>query len=188
VRSGGSLLFCPCLPGALGTFRRLRDMGKEAMRMRDKLDDKLTIVGPEPSASKSKMPAGKLNIEALLLMAKYDRPFREALLKDRKKALADSGLELTAGERVLLTNISDEQLSQNIKEFRVPGISRTSLPSWAKAAAVVLLLSSLALSEIRCGSDSPSEPDPGGTTGTHPDSSFVEGIEPDDVRGITPGG
>jgi hypothetical protein len=157
------------------------------MRMRDKEDDKLTIVGPEPSVSKSKMPAGKLNIEALMLMAKYDRGFREALFKDRKKALAASGLELTAGERVLLTTISDEQLTQNIKEFRVPGVSKASLPSWAKAAAVVLLLSSLALSEISCGSDSPSEPDRGGTTGTHPDSSYVEGIEPDGVDGLTPG-
>lgn len=155
--------------------------------MRDKLDDKLTIVGPEPTASESKMPAGKLNIEALLLMAKYDRGFREELFKDRKKALAASGLELTAGERVLLTNISDEQLSKNIKEFRVPGVSRTSLPSWAKAAAVVLLLSSLALSDISCSSPGGPDDDPS-DYGIEPDSSFVEGIEPDDVRGITPGG
>jgi len=146
--------------------------------MRDKLDDKLTIVGPEPSASKSKMPVGKLNIEALMLMAKYDRGFREDLFRDRKKALAESGLELTAGERVLLTSISDEQLLQNIEEFRVPGVSRGSLPSWAKAAAVVLLLSSLALSELTCSSPSGPDDDPN-DRGIEPDSSFVDlGIEP----------
>jgi hypothetical protein len=161
-------------------------MGKEAMSMRDKEDDKLTIVGPEPSASKSKMPAGKLNVEALLLMAKYDRGFREELFRDREKALAASGLELTAGERVLLSSISDEQLSQNIQEFRIPGVSGTSLPSWAKAAAVVLLLSSLALSDISCSSASGPDDDPS-DRGIEPDSSYVEGIEPDGVKGLTPG-
>jgi hypothetical protein len=169
-------------PGASGALCGLRDMGKEALSMRDELDDKLTIVGPEPAASKSKIPAGKLNIEALMLMAKYDEGFREELLRDRKKALEESGLDLTAGELMLLTSISDEELSENIEQFHMPGVSKASLPSWAKAAAVILLLSSLALSEVSCGSDSPSEPDGGRTLGIHPDSSYVEGIVPDDVE------
>ena len=106
-------------------------------------DDKLTIVGPEPTGTVSKTAHKKINIDALLLMAKYDEDFKEKLLNDRETALTDSGIDFSAGEKMLLNNISDEQLAENILEFRVAGVTKKSLPSWAKAAAVILLLSSL---------------------------------------------
>jgi len=89
--------------------------------------------------------AEKVNIEAILLMAKYDDSFKKMLFNDREKALLDSGINFTPGQRMLLTNITDEQLAQNIDEFRIPGVTKKTLPNWAKAAAVILLLSSIML-------------------------------------------
>jgi peptidoglycan-associated lipoprotein len=113
-------------------------------------DDKLTIVGPEPTNPEEKRPHKKVNIEALLLMAKYDEGFKERLFADREKVLSGSGLDFSPGEKLLLANISNKQLAANIEEFRVPGVNRNSLASWTKAAAVVLLLTSIALSSYGC--------------------------------------
>ena len=107
-------------------------------------DDKLTIVGPEPTKPFFKKPQKKVNIEALLLMAKYDDDFKKKLLTDREKALAECGINFTTSEKLLLTNISDNQLTENINEFRVPGVTKKSLPNWTKAAVVILLLSTVA--------------------------------------------
>jgi hypothetical protein len=106
-------------------------------------DDKLTIVGPEPTGTEDRKPQKRVNVEALLLMAKYDDGFKERLFADREKALLDSGIDFTPGEKLLLTNITDEQLAENIDEFRVPGVTKKSLPTWAKAAQVIFLLSTL---------------------------------------------
>ncbi|MCP4132191.1 MAG: hypothetical protein GY754_14565 [bacterium] len=89
------------------------------------------------------MKKNNYSIEALMLMAKYDPGFKEQLLQNREAALAEAGIDLTSGERLLLTNISTEQLRQNINEFRVEGITEKSLPSWKAAASVMLLLSTL---------------------------------------------
>lgn len=104
-------------------------------------DDKLTIVGP-----RTKTPQKSVNVEALLLMAKYDDDFRQKLFSDREKALKESGIDFTPGEKLLLANITDEQLAENIDEFRVPGVTKRSLATWTKAAAVVLLLTTVMLS------------------------------------------
>ena len=124
-------------------------------------DDKLTILGPEPTAPEERSPQKRVNIEALLLMAKYDEGFKERLFEDRDKALTESGIDFTPGEKLLLTNISDQQLEENIKEFRVPGVTKKSLSNWAKAAAVILLLSSLTLActERNVGRTLDSSPD-----------------------------
>lgn len=50
------------------------------------MDDKLTIVGPEPAGISMAVP-GTVNIVALLLMARYDDQFRSLLLSDRVRAL-----------------------------------------------------------------------------------------------------
>ena len=100
------------------------------------MDENLTIVGPEPSAPKNIRRRKRLNVEAILLMAKYDADFHKKLLADRSTALEETDLDLSQGEKLLFNSISDEQLSRNIREFRVPGVSRRSLSSWAKAAAV----------------------------------------------------
>jgi hypothetical protein len=151
------------------------------------MDEDLTIVGPEPTAPKRRERRKRFNVETILLMAKYDEDFRETLLTDRDAALEQTGLDLSRGERLLLASISNEQLSRNIDEFRVPGISRRSLASWAKAAAVLLLLSSLTLTDMNC--DITSQPV---ETGANPEDSTGAqqvGIVPDDstlCEGITP--
>ena len=87
---------------------------------------------------------------------------------------------------MLLSSISDEQLLQNIREFRVPGVTRRSLANWARAAAVLVLLSSLALNEPGC--DWVNQPE----TGSAPDDTTQAvqyGIRPDTlppIEGITP--
>jgi hypothetical protein len=114
------------------------------------MDEDLTNIGPEPPAPKPRGPRRRLNVEAILLMAKYDEEFQKKLFTNRQAALEETGLNLSQGEKLLLSSISDEQLSQNIREFRVPGVNRKSLSNWARAAAVLLQLSSLALTETGC--------------------------------------
>jgi len=127
------------------------------------MSKKLTIVGPEPTMTRKTDVQKKTNIEALLLMAKYDEDFRRKLFENRKKALADSGLDLTPGEKMLFANISNDQLQANIEEFQVPGITKKSLPTWTKAAAVLLIL---ATTSLACKTLD----DPGPIRGTDPDS------------------
>jgi hypothetical protein len=103
------------------------------------MDDKLTIVGPEPAGGSMAVPVS-VNIEALLLMAKYDAQFRSLLLTDRIRALAESGIGLTETERRLLLIVPAAKLESGIEEFSMRGITRESLPSWKEAAAVILLI------------------------------------------------
>jgi len=143
------------------------------------MDEELTIVGPEPTAPKKRGRRKRMNVEAILLMAKYDEDFHKRLFTDRSAALEETGLDLSQGEMLLLNSISDEHLSRNIHEFRVPGISRRSLSSWAKAAAVLLLLSSLTLTDLSC--DWVTEPAP---TGSAPDDTTMvdRGVLPDSIE------
>ena len=127
------------------------------------MSKKLTIVGPEPTVARKTEVQKKTNVEALLLMAKYDKDFRKKLFEDREKALADSGLDLSRGERMIFANISNDQLEANIEEFQVPGITKKSLPTWTKAAAVILIL---ATTSLACKTFD----DPGPIRGTDPDS------------------
>lgn len=103
------------------------------------MDDRLTIVGPEPSGISMAVP-GNVNIEALLLMAKYDDQFRSLLLSDRVRALEESGIRFTEPERRLLLSVPSAKLESGIGEFCMRGITRESLPSWKEAAAVILLI------------------------------------------------
>ena len=107
------------------------------------MKDKLTIVGPEPDRSDKEKLRKKPNIETILLMAKYNERFRKKLLAHREEAITDTGLKLTQGEKLLLKTISTQRLAENIKEFRIPGIKKSSLSSWSKAAAVLMLITSL---------------------------------------------
>ena len=114
------------------------------------MEDKLTIVGPEPTDSKNTSPQKRVNIEALLLMARYNKNFRKKLINNRKAAIKESGLCLSQGEKLLLNSISNIKLEENIKEFRIKGVTKKSLPRWTKAMSVVLLISTLATSVISC--------------------------------------
>ena len=134
------------------------------------MNDKLTIVGPEPSGTDTKSSQRKVNIEALLLMAKYNNDFQKKLIEDREQALIDSGIEFSKGEKTLLKNIKINKLKEYIKSFEIKGITKKSLKSWACAASVVLLISSFF---IKC-SDSDSENPV--TDGISPDNSYSEYI------------
>jgi hypothetical protein len=169
--------------------KRVRDHDDALTREKGRchMDEDLTIVGPEPTSPKKRGRRKRMNVEAIMLMAKYDEDFQQKLLADRSRTLEETGLDLSQGEKLLLTSISDEQLSRNISEFRVPGVSRKSLANWAKAAAVILLLSSLTLTELGC--DGVNKPEP--VTGSAPDDTTMvdRGVLPDSIHhceGITP--
>jgi hypothetical protein len=91
-------------------------------------------------------------------MAKYHTQFRARLLEDRAAALAETDLQFSAGEQLLLQGITDLQLAQTIEEFTVPGVTRKSLPSWIRGAAVVALLSSVLFAELACSGDVTTDP------------------------------
>lgn len=114
------------------------------------MTDRLTIVGPEPDDDTIAKKLDKVNIEALMLMAKYDDDFRKLLIEDREKALSESGIKFSAMERMLLMKISAEKLSGNIDQFHIPGITGTSLGNWRKAAAVIMLATSVLFVAPNC--------------------------------------
>ena len=142
----------------------------------------LTIVGPEPTGPERRNRRKRLNIETVLLMAKYDHEFPDRLFANREAALAETELSFSPAEQLMLRSISDDQLAQSIKEFHMPGITRNSLKSWAQAAAVLLMLTSLTMVDLGCDSH-PSHP----VTGIAPEDTTqtpIDGIMPDE--GITP--
>lgn len=136
-------------------------------------DDKLTIVGPEPSGVDKKSNQRKVNIEALLLMAKYNTDFRKKLFQRKDIAIKESGIDLSDAEIKLLKSINTSSLKHYINNFTVKGITKRSLKNWACAASIIMLLSTLL---IKCA-DSPSESgsdDDIITDGTIPDYSYIE--------------
>jgi hypothetical protein len=104
---------------------------------------KLTIVGPEPSGDDNFSTPARVNIEALMLMAKYDDAFRELLFSDRAKALEQSGISFSHSEKLMLSVLPVDKLKAGIEEFNVNGINRESLPSWKEAATVLMLVMSV---------------------------------------------
>jgi hypothetical protein len=92
-----------------------------------------------------------MHIEALLLMARYDDGFRRLLLEDRERALRESGIAFSPAERTVLLNTSRGALESGIREFSPRGVSRESLPSWREAAAVLMLLVSLMVTDTASG-------------------------------------
>lgn len=132
----------------------------------------LTTVGPEPVGSNGDKSLRKVNIEALLLMAKYNDNFQKKLIEDRKQALIDSGIEFSKGEKTLLKNIEIKKLKEYIKSFEIKGITKKSLKSWASAASIIMLLSSLL---IKCGyNTTDSDIDTTSWDGSIPDHSYIE--------------
>ena len=103
------------------------------------MDDKLTIVGPEPSGKGRSAPS-RVNIEALLLMAKYNDEFRQLLLSDRARAIEECGMSFSDAERLLLKSVPRDKLEASIESFSMEGVTRETLPSWKEAAAIVLLV------------------------------------------------
>ncbi len=103
------------------------------------MDDKLTIVGPEPSGDRRSAPA-RVNVEALLLMAKYDDDFRAMLLADRARALDECGIAFSESEMMLLSSVPNAKLEVHVAEFSMKGVTRESLPSWKEAAAIIILV------------------------------------------------
>nr|HPQ55462.1 hypothetical protein [Spirochaetota bacterium] len=90
------------------------------------MDDKLTIVGPEPSGKGRSAPS-RVNIEALLLMAKYNDEFRQLLLSDRPRAIEECGMSFSDAERLLLKSVPREKLEASIESFSMEGVTRETL-------------------------------------------------------------
>jgi hypothetical protein len=132
------------------------------------MHDKLTIVGPEPSEKRSDANPVSVNIESLLLMAKYDEVFRRQLLHEREHTISGAGIPFTEQEKRLLLSVSDKQLQEYITAFTVKGITKRSLKSWACAASVILLVPTIL---SHCGSDSDSNP--AGSKGIEPDRTDI---------------
>ena len=116
------------------------------------MGDKLTIVGPEPDDSDDQKPLDRVNIEALMVMAKYDPEFKVNLLDNRTEALQKAGIDFTPAEKMILAKISDQKLKENIEAFYIPGIHEKSLSNWKSAAAVILLVTSFMFTGINCSS------------------------------------
>ena len=135
------------------------------------MDDKLTIVGPEPSGTDKKSSQRKVNIEALLLMAKYNTDFRKKLFQRKDIAIKESDIDFSGKEIKLLKSINTSLLKQYINNFTIKCITKRSLKVWACAASIVMLLSSLL---IKCG-DNPSDSEDGDTSyGGTPDKAYIE--------------
>jgi hypothetical protein len=108
-------------------------------------------------------------------MAKYNSDSEKKLLQNRDVAIQESGIELSDAETKVIKSIDTSSLKQYVKNFSVKGVTRKSLKSWASAASIVMLLSSLF---IKCGdnpSDSDSEPAPMGNTA---DNKYIESFNP----------
>jgi hypothetical protein len=122
----------------------------ERRKEEEGMDETITIVGPEPSDGTSFRKPGRVGIEALMLMAKYDDEFRELLLADRGRALDQCGIDLSPAERLVMEKISGEALSRHIERFEMPGVTRKSLPNWRAAASVMLLVSTILFGTAQC--------------------------------------
>ena len=148
------------------------------------MDEKLTIVGPEPTGPYKKNPQKKYNIETLLIMAKYNKKFRKELFENREKTLKESGLSLTGSEKILLMNISNKQLKENINEFRLPGVTKNSHPNWKRAVSVLVLVSTLLSTSLSfmCQTSKGIEPDEENVIlpVNDPDDYVTKGIVPDE--------
>ncbi|MBN1185050.1 MAG: carboxypeptidase-like regulatory domain-containing protein [Bacteroidales bacterium] len=105
------------------------------------MSSKLNIVGPQPEKTRYQSNYNSIRFEALLLMAKYDKKFKNALISNREKAVEQSGIRLDEKERILLFLIDTKTLLSSIKAFSIPGVKKRTLPSWKKAAAVIFLIS-----------------------------------------------
>lgn len=105
------------------------------------MSSNLTIVGPQSEKPRYKSKYNSIRFEAMLLMAKYNKKFRKALISNREKAVEQSGIRLDENEVRLLFSIDNKSLLKSIKVFSIPGVKRRTLPTWKAAAAVIFLIS-----------------------------------------------
>lgn len=126
-----------------------------------------------------------VNIEAFLLMAKYDNDIAQLVFSHREKAMTLSGIEFSKSERFLLSALSDNQLKKNIENLNLKGVSKKSLPSWKKATAVIMLLASILTATIASCPGPVSTgvtPEPTPTEEPNPTpTDLVEGIMPSNI-------
>lgn len=114
------------------------------------MKEKLTIVGPINTSDNSSKVSTKNNLDAIFIMAKYNREFKESILIDKEKAITEAGFILTKSENLVINNIDTNKLKKIIDFFKIPGITKKSLSNWRSAAAIVLLVSSLAMTTESC--------------------------------------
>jgi len=113
---------------------------------------KITIVGPVNSPNDELNKSLKNNIDAIFLMAKYNKKFKEIFLKNKENAINEVGFNLSKSEKLIIDNIGEKKLKKIIESYKFPGVTKKSLINWKSAAAVLLLLSSLAITTEGCKS------------------------------------
>lgn len=151
------------------------------------MDERFKIGKPETRKTDFKPHQRNVNIEALLLMAKYNTNFRKKLLQHRDNAIKESGIDFSDREFKLIKSIDTSLLKQYINSFTIKGITKRSLKSWACAASIVMLLSSLL---IKCGDNPSDSEDDIDSYGGTPDKAYIENINSStnltDIEDISP--
>lgn len=102
---------------------------------------KTTIVGGQPPGNERDMQTIPTGIEELLAMAAVDDKFAAALIENREKAIASSGVQLTPTEKSVVVATSDEALRQMIGniENRIPARERRTFLKKSAAALLALV-------------------------------------------------
>lgn len=135
-----------------------------------------TIVGGQPPTRRRPVRNVPVGVERVLFDAAGDSAFRAALLEDRKRAIAQRGLELIDSERAMLMAIPAAQLQATINSLDV---SPTNIERRSFLGAVALSTMGVAVGVAGCGDDD--------SAGIRPDDVGLEdqGIDAAD-RGIRP--
>ncbi len=104
-----------------------------------------SIVGGQPQGGRGVEPATlPVGVEQVLYLAVSDPTFREALLADRRSAVAEHGLELQPSEEAVLFGVPAATLEAMLDNFRVSDHKRRSFmkavaATTAGAAGAVML-------------------------------------------------
>lgn len=106
-----------------------------------------------------------INIEKILLKAVTDRNFKEQLLHDRKSALENQDIPLTAEDKIILNKIPPQMLHNMIENFLHQQSTRRKFIKNA-AATVALLTTSIIISSCNENSKDRTEPTSHPTTST----------------------
>jgi len=95
-----------------------RDPGDSAELNEDDGLVRTTIVGGQPRKRPTIRMSIKVGLERVLYRAAADKAFCKALLRDRRKALENAGMELSAGEAAVLDSVGREGLRTMIRNVR----------------------------------------------------------------------
>jgi len=113
------------------------------------------------NVSQRKMQTVPIGLERLLAMAAVDERFADALISDREKAIASSGVDLTGAEKGIILSASDDALRQMIGSItgRIPTRERRHFLRKSAAALLALVGGGILTSAGLGGCDKSTSPD-----------------------------